>query len=156
MGDHALHGSDVARVEDFVNFFDCAKEVEHAYFLKPKDVIWLVLADSKSLRRHAVEVYGDKVHVLLANNVEHTFGASATEVSHASLAGFWSAVAEHWVMGFTDVHVVDNQSGFGLTAGMRTFETDHLFVLGHGERKQCQRGNGAVLLYVGTFRAGIK
>lgn len=156
VGDHALHGSDVARVEEFANYFDCANEVDLAFFPEAEDVIWIVLSDSKSLRRHASEVYGDKVHILSANIVEHSFGGSGNETPYASLDGFWAAVGEHWVLGVTDIQVIDNQSGFGLTAAMRTYEDNHIFVLGHGEHKQCQKGNGAMLYNLGTFRAGVK
>lgn len=155
VGDHALHGSDVARVDEFANFFDCAKEIDLAFFPTAQDVIWLVLSDSKNLRRHASEVYGDKVHLVLANHIEHSFGGRGDELPYASLDGFWAAVGEHWILGYTDIQIVDNQSGFGLTAAMRTFNNDHVFLLGHGEQKQCKRGSGAILSNIGTFRAGV-
>lgn len=156
VGDHALHGSDVARVEEFANFFDCAKEIEQFFFLKAEDVVWLLISDSKNLRRQASEIFAEKVHTLSADNVEHSYGTHNNGIPYASLDGFRAAIGEHWVMGFTDVHIVDKDSGFGLTAAMRTYETNHIFVLGHGESEQCQRKNAAVLLEIGTVRAGIK
>ena len=155
VGDHAFQESHVAQVEEFANYFDCAKEVEQAFFVKAEDVVWLLLSDSKDLRRQASEFYGDKVHILSTDNVEHSYGMQV-DAPRASLDSFRAAVSEHWVMGFTDVHIVDKDSGFGLTAAMRTYETNHIFVLGHGEKKQCQRRNAAFLLDIGIVRAGIK
>ena len=166
IGDHVLHGNDDTNVQapTIANFFDCAQQVEDTFKphleLNNLSVVWFLLSDSEKLRKHAKKIYGKKLITRLHRKIEHTFGHQYTNTkAQASLEGFLEAVAEQWLLGCTDAHVVDLHSGFGMVAAYRRFREDRIFFvdsMSPGMKPQCQKSDSVTIRKAGYTRSGVR
>lgn len=162
IGDHVLHGDDsnTLDIEKYRNFFSCAQQIEDAMIEEGSDradVIWLLLSDSRVLRREAIKTFGAKLRTRLDSKIEHSFGHQYTNSrAHASIEGFLEAIGEHWLFGLTDKQVVDKDSGYGQTAAYRTFRRGSVFLVSLGVKANCRLEDAVTMKSAGYTRAGVK
>jgi len=169
VGDHVFETLDSTVLEDFAGFFSCAQQIqEHFLFSSkrpgsdiqgsaPHDIVWLLMTDSMALRQHARKKYKE-VLCLSHAQVQHSYWQQGVnDKVSASLKGFQTAVAEHWLFGLSDAQVVDRHSGFGRSSAMRTYKSGGLFVVDKNKTPHCQSvtGDYITLRDAGLGHSGI-
>lgn len=119
-------------------FFDCAKQIE-AWALEDNctyrrdQVVWALFSDSEPVRKRAIEMYPDRIHVsqekgLLAHFAEKcTHSNISCGVSKKDRIAF--SLAEWYLISLGDYFVLTERSGFGSTAALRGFKGDSIFVI---------------------------
>ena len=171
VGDHVFQGTDETDIGKYNSFFECAQQIEsrmltannvqeghlNANDQQPaKRVKWLLFSDSIKLRQRACEIYGDKVHVMPGMQVQHSYGQHGVhEKATATKRGFLNAATEHWLLGLTDVHVIDSYSGFGLSGAMRTYIDGKAFSIISGQEDRCHRDQYLRVKEAGSLHSGI-
>ena len=164
LGDHVFYGPkslsdpDIHH-PDIAKFFACAEQLERTLpsVLQKHQVIWLLASDSVMLRQAAVHKYGQK----LVTRLEHVGHSAKThsqgaKFSFKDLESLKSAVAENWLLGQADAHIISAESSFGRTAAFRARNPEGwLFTLSKGETALCGAGSHSTFGDAGQHYAGI-
>ncbi|RYH21766.1 hypothetical protein EON65_20195 [archaeon] len=133
VGDYVFT-QDAVEVSSFHAYFDCARQIEEFAMQDGyTEAKWLVVTDSRSLRRGVVAAYGEKVITSLHTHIEHSAKESSvcTQNCTVSSTGFEAAAAEWWILSFSSYHVISQYSGFGRSASMVGFKGRSVYTIPH-------------------------
>ena len=139
VGDASMHSA--LALQDFEEFFSCARQIEHFISHHERSVIWVLVSDSQHLRTLAVARYG---HKIVTADVAPEHSAKESSVCEAdcqvSLDGFRTAAGEWWLLGTCDFYVISADSGFGRTAAFRSLQQQAVYAVQPDVSKQCSQG----------------
>eukprot|EP01031_Cornospumella_fuschlensis_P034089 gene34089-41262_t len=133
VGDH-IFANDAVQLAGFHAYFDCARQIEEFALQEGySEAKWLVVTDSRSLRKEVVAAYGDKVITSLHTHIEHSAKESSvcTHNCTVSSKGFEAAAAEWWMLSFSTYHIISQYSGFGRSASMVGFKGRSVYTVPH-------------------------
>lgn len=138
-------------------FFSCAAQIEE-FVLRDKprrysSVLWYLATESRTIRRAAVQLYGDKVVTSLHSALEHSSkenlvcgdlnggaGLNEQQCRTVSKEGFTTAAAEWWMLGYADYHVITRSSGYGRSGAYRTLAQETIYTIDkHALTQDCSK-----------------
>jgi hypothetical protein len=138
-------------LDTFSTHFNCAKQIQD-FAMKTMDgngkpkytrVLWYLLSDSLSLRKAAVERFGDDVIVTsLDSPIEHTSNENSG-YGEISQSGFRNAAAEWWLGGYANYHVITQWSGYGRSAAFRAMGKDAIYTINQNKNGQFSPNEGS-------------
>lgn len=102
-----------ATVQQYHSIFNCAEEVNRTRNTGNQRLVFYLMSDSMSLRRHALAYYGNDTLLTAVDGVEVTHVAFNHLNEEHLRDALLTAAGEMWAFGYTDVQVISKHSGFG-------------------------------------------
>ncbi|ORX86729.1 hypothetical protein BCR32DRAFT_324811 [Anaeromyces robustus] len=130
---------DAINMKNIKQYFDCAQSIEDDIFKTPynkpegslsmqsdkkmekRKIYWFLITDCKLIREQAKEKWPDKIITITDKNIDHFEKEKASEES------INLTIAEHWLFGEMDYHIVSRASCYGRTASLRRKIFHHIY-----------------------------
>lgn len=131
--------SDGPTVDDYANYFSCAKDIEKDHTVNGQEVVWVLLTDALTLRKSAINTYGEKILTWVNEPLHHV---ALVKDPDENLKGLQTIAGEHWLFSLTDFQVISYGSGIGRTGALMAMKSNRVYFPGGGDFHTGDCGDG--------------